>query len=224
MLRREVKILLSMYGWLEYLAGETDTFGDHGIAEAVLLWEKYFQTDLLYKQVTTLLSFKGGQQQGWFPTANHSHPLTEELSEFRISSSKFPSWTTRVSHSAEIFEASKGAIECVSDALMLEEGEAIKSHPVHTFCQKACSLIEEQSSFVDSYIRTFSLTQLSRALKIQKWATQRRMMAQIAKAENYHLNEPKEKKQRRLYSPALLPPTTGFCLGPFITLKVGCLS
>lgn len=35
-LRREAKIFLTMYGWLEHLAGQSFTFGALGIAKAVL--------------------------------------------------------------------------------------------------------------------------------------------------------------------------------------------
>jgi hypothetical protein len=69
-LRRKAKILSTMYNWLEYLAGQSYTFGALGIAEAVLfLWKEHFETNPLYEQVTTLLLFRGSEQQGWFPTA-----------------------------------------------------------------------------------------------------------------------------------------------------------
>ncbi len=199
-LRREAKILSTIYDWLEYLAGQSNTFGALGIAEAVLfLWKEHFETNPLYEQVTTLLLLRGSQQQGWFPLANHSLPLTEELSKLQISSSKFPGWTTTVSHSPEIFEVNKRAVECTSHALALEEGGAMgKAHPVHTYCQTACNLIDKQNSLVNDYIRLFPLTQLSRALKIQKLATQCAILAEIVKAEKYYLDEPKEKANEDL--------------------------
>ena len=74
---------------------------------------------------TTLILFRGSEQQGWFPSANHSLPITEELSGLQISSSKFPGLTTTVSYSPEIFEVSQRALECISNALALEEGDAM---------------------------------------------------------------------------------------------------
>jgi hypothetical protein len=77
--------------WLEYLAGQSYIFGALGIVEAILfLWKEYFKINPLYEQVTTLLLFRGSEQQGWFPTANHKLPITEELSKFQISSSECP--------------------------------------------------------------------------------------------------------------------------------------
>ncbi len=202
--RRGAKILSTMYDWLEYLAGQSYTFGALGIAEAVLfLWKEHFETDPLYKQVTTLLLLRGSEQQGWFPTANHNLPITEELSKFQISSSEFPSWTTMGPHSPEIFEVNKRAVVCISNALALEEGEeAGKTHLVHINRQAACNeiadLIDTQNSLVDEHIRTSPLTQLSRALKIQKMATQCIILAKIIRQEKYCLDEPKEKKYEDL--------------------------
>lgn len=194
MLRRESKIPLTMYDWLEHLAGQTDTFGALGIAEAALLWKEYFKTNALYKQVTTLILSTGSERQGWFPTANHSLPIEEELLKFQIDSSDFLGWTTTVSLSPELFEVSKRAVECLSNALGLEEGEAIgKTHPVHIYYQTACNLIDTQYSLVDEYIRKSSLTQLSPALRIQKLATQCTILAKIVKAEKYYLDKTKEK-------------------------------
>lgn len=104
-----------------------------------------------------------------------------------------------VSHSPEIFEVSKQAVECISKALALEEGEATgKNHLVHTYCQAACNLIDRQSSLVDGYVRTSSLTQLSRALKIKKLATQCTVLAKVIKMEKSCLDEPKEKNHEDL--------------------------
>lgn len=199
-LRREAKILSTMYDWLEHLAGKSYTFGALGIAEAVLfLWKEHFETNPLYEQVTTLLLLRGSEQQGWFPSANHSLPITEELSKLQIRSSDFPGWTTMGWYSPEIFEVSKRAVECISNTLALEEGEATgKTHLLHTYCQAACDLIDKQDSLVDEYIRTSPLTQLSRALKIQKLATQCIILAKIIKLEKYCLDEPKEKKHEDL--------------------------
>jgi hypothetical protein len=52
---------------------------------------------------------------------------------------------------------------------------------------------KRQNSLVDEYIRTSRLTQLSRALKIQKLATQCIVLDKIIKREKYCLDEPKEK-------------------------------
>lgn len=176
-----------MYDWLEHLAGKSDTFGALGMAKAIVfLWKEHFKINPLYKQVTTLLLLRGSEQQGWFPTTNHSLPITEEFSKLQIGSSDFLGWTTTVSHSPEILEVNKRAVECISHALALEEGEAI------AYCQTACNLIDKQSSLVNDYIRPFPQTQLSRALKIQKLATQCTILANIVKAENYNLDEPKE--------------------------------
>ena len=194
-LRGEAKILSTMYDWLEHLAGKSNTFGALGIAEAVIfLWREHFETNPLYEQVTMLLLFRGSEQQGWFPTANHSLPVAEELSKLQISSSDLSGRTATASHSPEIFEVSKRAIECISNALALEEGKAMgKTHAVHTYCQEVCDLIKKQSSLFNDYIRTFPLTQLVRALKIQQLATQCTILAKIIKAEKYCLDEPKEK-------------------------------
>jgi hypothetical protein len=202
-LRRKAKILSTMYDWLEYLAGQSYTFGALGIAETVLfLWKEHFETNPLYEQVTTLLLLRGSEQQGWFPTANHKLPITEELSKFQISSSEFPGWTTMGLHSPEIFEINKQAVVCISNALALEEGEEVgKTHLVHTYtlaCNEIADLINTQNSLVDEYIHTSPLTQLSRALKIQKLATQCILLAKIIKRENYCLDEPEEKRYEDL--------------------------
>ena len=203
-LRRKAKILSTMYDWLEYLAGQSYTFGALGIAEASLfLWKEHFETNPLYEQVTTLLLFRGSGQQGWFPTANHNLPITEELSKFQISSSEFPGWTTMGPHSLEIFEVNKRAVVCISNALALEEREeGGKTHLVHTYCLAACNeiadLIDTQNSLVDEYIRTSPLTQLSRTLKIQKIATQCIILAKIIKREKYCSDEPKGEKHKDL--------------------------
>lgn len=188
-----------MYDWLEYLAGRSNTFGALGIAEAVLfLWKEHFETNPLYEQVTTLLLFRGSGQQGWFPTANHNLPITEELFKSQISSSEFPGRTNMGPHSPEIFEVNKRAVVCVTNALALEEGEeAGKTHLVHSYCQAKCNeiadLIDTQNSLVDEFIRTSPLTQLSRVLKIHKMATQCRFLAEIIKWEKDCLDEPNDK-------------------------------
>ncbi len=194
-----------MYDWLGYLAGQSRTFGALGIAEAVLLlWKEHFKKNPLYEQVTTLLLLRGSEQQGWFPTANHKLPVEEELSKLQISSSEFPGWTTTMGlHSPEIFEVNKRAVVCISNALALEEGEeVVKTQLVHTCCLAAyneiADLIDTQNSLVDEYIRTSPLTQLSRALKIQKLATQCILLAKIIKGENYYLDEPEEKRYEDL--------------------------
>jgi hypothetical protein len=118
MLRRKAEILLTMNDWLEHLAGQSYTFGALGIAEAVLfLWKEHFETNPLYKQVTTLLLFRCSEQQGWFPTAKHKLLITEEPSEFQISSSEFPGWSTMRLHSLEIFEVNKRTVVCISNFL-----------------------------------------------------------------------------------------------------------
>lgn len=59
-------------------------------------------------------------------------------------------------------------------------------------------LIDTQNSLVDEYIRTSPLTQLSRALKIQKLATQYMLLAKIIKGENYYLDKAEEKRYEDL--------------------------
>jgi hypothetical protein len=55
-LRRKAKILSTMYDWLEYLAGQSYTFGALGIAEAVLfLWKEHFETNPLYSRLQNRL-------------------------------------------------------------------------------------------------------------------------------------------------------------------------
>ena len=162
----------------------------------MFLWKEHFETNPLYEQVTTLLLFRGSEQQAWFPTANHNVPITEKLRVF--------GWTTMGLHSPKIFRVNKQAIVCISNALALEEVEGVgKTHLVHTYCLAACKkiadLIDTQNSLVDEYICTSPLTQLSRALKIQKLATQCRILAEIIKRENYCLDEPKEKKYTRRF-------------------------
>ena len=100
--RREAKILSTMYNWLEHLAGQSDTFGALGIATAVVfLWKEHFERNPLYKQVTTLLLFRGSEQQGRFPLACHSLPVIEDFSQLQLGSSDFLGWTTTVSYSPE---------------------------------------------------------------------------------------------------------------------------
>lgn len=195
-LRREAKILWTMYDQLENLAGKSDTFGAYRTAKAVLLWEEYFETDPLYNQVTTLLLFKGSEQQGWFPTANDSLTSTEKNSDFL-------GWTSIGQHSPEIIEVNKRAVECISNALPLEEGEeAGTTHPVDTHCQatsnEIADLVEKQNSLVDEYLRPSPLTQFSGALKIQRMNTQCKILAQIMKCENYCVDEPKDKQYEDL--------------------------
>jgi hypothetical protein len=198
MLRRKTKILSTMYDWLEYLAGQSHTFGALGIAEAVLfLWKEHFESNPLYGQVKTLLFHRGSEQQGWFPTANHMLPLTEDLSRFQISSSDFPGWMTKGLHSPEIIKVNKQAVVCISDTLALGEGEVVgKTHLVHTYYRVACNeiadLINAQNSLVEKYVRTSTLTKLSRILKVQKLVTQCEIMASIIQLEEYSLVE-KEK-------------------------------
>ena len=194
-LRGEAKELSTMYNWLEYLSGQSYTFGALGIAEAVLfLWKEHFGANPLYEQVTMLLLSRGSEQQGWFPMGNHNLPVTEDLSKFQISSSEFPGWTTMGSHSPEIFEVNKRAVECISNALALEEGKkAGETHVVHTYCLAACNEIADHIDLVDKYVRTSPLTQLSRALRIQNMATQCIMLAKIIKSEKCCLDEPEAK-------------------------------
>jgi len=170
-LRRKAKILSTIYDWLEYLAGQSYTFGALGIAQAILfLWKEHFDTNPLYEQVTTLLLFRGSEQQGWFLTANHKLPIIEELSKFQISSSECNGWTTTGLHSPEIIEVNERAVVCISNVLALEEGEEMgKTHLAA--CNEIADLIDTQNSLVYGYIRTSPLTQVSRALKIQKLAT-----------------------------------------------------
>jgi hypothetical protein len=61
-LRRKAKILSTIYNWLEYLAGQSYTFGALGIVEAILfLLKEHFKINPLYEQVTTLLLFRGSE-------------------------------------------------------------------------------------------------------------------------------------------------------------------
>ena len=94
-----------------------------GIAEAVLfLWKEHFETNPFYEHITTLLLFRGSEQQGWFLKADHKLPITEVLSNFKISSSESPGWTTIGLHSSEIFEVNKRAVVCISNAIALWGG------------------------------------------------------------------------------------------------------
>ncbi|KAF1992975.1 hypothetical protein P154DRAFT_583255 [Amniculicola lignicola CBS 123094] len=117
-LRRKAKILSTIYDRLEYLARQSFTVGALGMAEAVLLlWKEHFETNPLHEQVTTLLLLRGSEQQGWFPTANHKLPITEELFKFQNSGFEFSGWTTMGLHTPGIFEVSKRAVVCISNAL-----------------------------------------------------------------------------------------------------------
>jgi hypothetical protein len=99
-------------------------------------------------------------------------------------------------HSPEIFEVNKRAVVCISNALALEEEEEVgKSLAAYN---EIADLINTQNSLVDEYIHTSPLTQLSRALKIQKLATQCMLLAKIIKRENYCLDEPEEKRYEDL--------------------------
>ena len=195
-LRRKAKILSTMYDWLEHLAGQSDTFGTLGIAEAVLFtWKEHFETNPLYEQVTRLLLFRGSEQQGWFPTARHSLPITEERFESQFSSSEFPGRTKMGPHSPEIFEANKRAIVCVTNALVSVGGEEMEK--THTYSQAVCDeiadLVDHQNSLVDEFLRTSTMTQLSHVLRIQKMATQCKILAEIIRSDNYCEDEPIDK-------------------------------
>jgi hypothetical protein len=203
-----------MYDWLRYLAGQPRTFGALGIAEAVLfLWKEHFEGDPLYEQVTTLLLFRGSEQQGWFPTANHKLPAAEELSRLPMSNSEVLGWMTVPLNSPAIFEANKRAVMCISSALLaLGEGEEVGS--TDSFCLAACNeiadLIETQNALVDECIRTSPLTQLHLALRIRNLVTQCGILAEIIKCEKYFSDEPKEKKHEdltllRYYLKQLIP-------------------
>jgi hypothetical protein len=188
-----------MYDWLEYLAGQSYTFGALGIAEVVLfLWKEHFETNPLYEQVTTLLLFRGSEQQGWFPTADHKLPIEEELSQLPIDSCKFPGCMTLALNSPKIFEVNKEAIECVSSALSMLGDERELNIYSSAACDKIAVLIDTQNSLVDEHIRTSVLTQLSRALRIQRLATQCTILSKIIKCENYRLDKPKENKYEDL--------------------------
>ena len=189
-----------MYDWLEHLAGQPHTFGALGVAEAVLfLWKEHFEAHPLYEQVTTLLFHSGSKQQGWFPTASHQLPLTEDLSGFHISSSDSPGRMATGLHSPGIIEVNTQAVVCISNTLALEgrdgEGEAPLAHTRYReACNEIADLINTQTSLIDAYVRTSPLTQLSRVLKLHKLATQCGIMAQIIKSEQYCLDEPREKR------------------------------
>ena len=195
-LRRKAKILSTMYDWLAHLAGESNTFGALGIADAVLfIWKEHFETNPLYEQVTRLLLFRGSEQQGWFPTAKHRLPITEERFESQISSSELPGRTNLGLHSPKIFKANKRAVVCITNALVLEGGG--ETEKTHTYSQAVCDeiadLVDHQNSLVDEFVRMSTMTQLSRVLKIQKLATQCNILAKIIRSDNYCLGAPTDK-------------------------------
>ena len=101
-------------------------------------------------------------------------------------------------NSPKIFEVNKQAIKCVSNALSgLGEEREVDIYS-SAACNEIAVLIDTQNSLVDEYIHTSPLTQLSRALKIQKLATQCILLAKIIKRENYCLDEPEEKRYEDL--------------------------
>lgn len=78
-----------MYGLLERLFGNSQTFGALGIAKIVLfLWKEHFQGDPLYQNVMTWLLLRGNEQEGWFPGTDYSsynhRPLEEQFSGLRV--------------------------------------------------------------------------------------------------------------------------------------------
>ena len=195
-LRRKAKILSTMYDWLEHLAGQSNTFGALGIAEAVLfIWKEHFETNPLYEQVTRLLLFRGSEQQGWFPTAKHKLPITEERFESQNSTSEFLGRTNLGPHSPGILKANKRAVVCITNALMLEGGG--ETEKTHTYSQAVCDeiadLVDHQNSLVDEFVRMSTMTQLSRVLKIHKMVTQCNIVAEIIKSDNYRLGAPTDK-------------------------------
>jgi hypothetical protein len=203
--KRKAKILSTIYDWLRHLAGQSRTFGALGIAEAVLfLWKEHFEKNPLYEQVHSLLLFRGSEQQGWFPTANHKLPVEEELSKLQISSSKFPGRTTMALNSPEISEVNRRVIICISNALLTlgEEEEVEKTNQVDELSLAAChviaDLIETQNSLVHECIRTSPLTQLYGALRVWELATHCGTLAEIIKSEKYFSDEPKEEKYEDL--------------------------
>lgn len=198
-----------MYEWLEYLASQSHTFGALGIAEAVLfLWKEHFMSSPLYEQINTLLLHKGSNQQGWFPTADHKLPLTEDLSRFHISSSDLPSCSTMSLHSSEIVKANRQAVVCISNTLASKEEEVVgETDVVHSSCRVACNeiadLIIVQNALIENYVRESTLTQVSHILKVQKLVAQCDLMARIIKLEEYESRE----EIHEDCSPAPLPPT-----------------
>jgi len=85
----------------------------------------------------------------------------------------------------KIFEVNKQAIECVSNALSrLGEEREVDIYSSAAYNEIAV-LIDTQNSLVDEYIRTSLLTQLSRALKIQRLATQCTILTKIINYEKY---------------------------------------
>jgi len=101
-------------------------------------------------------------------------------------------------NSPKIFEVNKRAIECVSNALSRLGEEREVDIYSSAACNEIAVLIDTQNSLVDEYIRTSLLTQLSRALKIQRLATQCTILTKIINCEKYCLDEPKEKKYEDL--------------------------
>jgi hypothetical protein len=195
-LQRKTKLLSTMYDWLECLAGQYNTFGALGIAEAVLfLWKEHFELNPLYEQVTALLFHNGSKQQGWFPTAKHKLPLTEALSGLHVSSS-LPCQMMVGLHLPEIVEINNKAVECISNTLAKWK-EVRKSHLMQTNYRVACDeiagLVYTQNSLIDENVRDSPLTQLSRMLKVKKLVTNCETMAEIIKMDEYHSDKPKEK-------------------------------
>ena len=67
----------------------------------------------------------------------------------------------------------------------------------HTYSQAVCDeiadLVDHQNSLVDEFIRTSTMTQLSRVLKIHKMATQCKILAEIIRSDNYCEGAPTDK-------------------------------
>ncbi|KAH1415213.1 hypothetical protein KXV70_004883 [Aspergillus fumigatus] len=86
----QVRAFRALYGSLQQLFGNTNSFGGLAIAKIVLfLWKQHFQKDPLYDHVMSWLVIRGNQQKNWFACETRLIPdqrtVEEQLSALELS-------------------------------------------------------------------------------------------------------------------------------------------
>lgn len=158
--RRQIGVFDSMYGLLERLFGNSQTFGALGIAKLVLfLWKGHFQGDPLYQNVMTWLLLRGNEQESWFPGTDHSsynhRPLEEQFSGLRVEG---PSIVHDIQESNEKARClSARASAAIVGAENLEPD--LRTELIDVF--------RKHKSLVNEYVRSFPMSEINQAMRIR---------------------------------------------------------